>query len=213
MIRSKRSKLLILLALAILFASVILFSPKAHADSELSINTVDLFNDKTVVKDVQLLLSVKNKKLEEQKQSIKEVVDKKTSLEKEVAALKEQVASLDDMFVKIDKYAPDSTGNTYAWGNCTLYAKSRRPDASNSWGNANTWYSNAQAQGWNVGAKAKKGAIATSVTGWLGHVAYVESVSLDGQWVTISEMNAPMLNHVSQRTVYYTEFRYIYELN
>ena len=71
----------------------------------------------------------------------------------------------------------------------------------------------AAASGWSVGQTPKKGAVATTTSGWAGHVAYVEGVSTDGKWVTISEMNYGYLYNMNTRTVYYTEFNYIYDLN
>ena len=162
-------------------------------------------------------LESKKQTLAEQLESIKQqtatlqakLVEKKAAAEAE----KKRLEELKKMFVYIDKYASGSAGNLYTAGNCTWYAKSRRPDLPNNLGNANTWYSNARAQGWSVGLTPKKGAVATSTAGWLGHVAYVEGVSPDGLSVYISEMNAPIFNHVSRRTAHYTEFQYIYELN
>jgi peptidoglycan DL-endopeptidase CwlO len=151
-------------------------------------------------------LENENKTVEELK---KKVEEKREAAERE----KKRLEELRNMFVHISGYAGDSAGNTYTPGNCTWYAKSRRADIPNSLGNANTWYSRAAALGWNVGLTPKKGAVATTTAGWAGHVAYVEGVSLDGIWVTISEMNYQGLYIVSSRTVHYTEFQYIYELN
>ena len=208
---------LVLTTLVVLFASVFLMGQKAEAaslfDNKETISFGQYFDRSKEVYSMQFTVNQKNEEIQTIAQEIEQITDTKEVLANDVNSLKDRVASLDDMFVHINKYAYDSAGNTYAWGNCTFYAKSQRPDASNSWGNANTWYSRAQAQGWNVGLKAKKGAIATSTAGWLGHVAYVEKVSLDGQWVTISEMNYIGLNRVSSRLAHYTEFRYIYELN
>lgn len=139
----------------------------------------------------------------------KKVEEKREAAERE----KKRLEELRNMFVRVDRYSGDSSGNTYTPGNCTWYAKSRRADIPNSLGNANTWYSRAASLGWNVGLTPKKGAVATSTAGWAGHVAYVEGVSLDGIWVTISEMNYSGLYSMNTRTVHYTEFQYIYELN
>lgn len=96
--------------------------------------------------------------------------------------------------------------NTYAWGNCTWWSYAMRKWAGspipNNWGNANTWDDNAHAQGYVVNHTPAVGAIfQTDVGGGgYGHVAYVISVNpINGDW-TISEMNAPTLNVVSQRT-------------
>ena len=99
--------------------------------------------------------------------------------------------------------------NSYAYGYCTWYVASRRY-VPNNWGNAISWYYNAQASGYSVGGAARAGAIA-----WEGknHVAYVESVNGDGT-VTVSEMNfwgnGGGWNRVSRRTVSAGYFRYIY---
>lgn len=68
-----------------------------------------------------------------------------------------------------------------------------------SWGNANTWDDNARRDGYMVNNTPAVGAIFQTDSGEYGHVAYVINVNLDGSWV-ISEMNAPTLNVVSQRT-------------
>lgn len=208
---------LALTTLAVLFTSVFLMGQKAEAaplfENKEVITFNQLFDKSEEVYSIQSTVNKKEEEVQTVTQEIETIVEVKSSLSNEVESIKSQLASLDDMFVHINRYAYDSSGNTYVWGNCTYYAKSMRPDASNSWGNANTWYSRAQAQGWNVGLKAKKGAIATTTEGYWGHVAYVQKVTLDGQWVTITEMNYAGLNVVSSRVAHYTEFRYIYELD
>ena len=101
-----------------------------------------------------------------------------------------------------------SSGNTYSPGNCTWYAKSRRPDLPNNLGNANTWYARAAAQGLSVGTEPRAGAIGATTAGDLGHVVYVESVN--GNTVTISEMNYRGLYSMNTRTVPASDFVYIY---
>lgn len=213
---SKRIKFCILATLVVLSTSVFLFSKKVYALSileEAKSFSMNVLTGKDQIKISSQIVEEKSKKLEVLELELNNIETKKDSIETTVINLKDQVAALDDMFVKIDKYAPDSAGNTYSWGYCTYYVKNRRPDMSNSWGNANTWYYRAKYQGWNVGNKAKKGAIATTTAGWAGHVAYVEKVSLDGNWVTVSEMNYGGFNRISSRTVHFSEFLYIYELN
>ena len=98
--------------------------------------------------------------------------------------------------------------NSYAYGFCTYYVAGRRPIPS-TWGNARTWYSNAQISGYSVGSAPRVGAIAWIPTGYYGHVAYVEKVS--GNNVTVSEMNwNGNWNKVTSRTVPASTFRYIY---
>jgi N-acetylmuramoyl-L-alanine amidase len=100
------------------------------------------------------------------------------------------------------------TGGGYIRGYCTYYVASRRRIPSN-WGNANSWYYNAQASGFSVGSTPVAGAVAWTGAGYYGHVAYVESVS--GSMVTVSEMNYNgNWNRVTSRTVPASSFRYIY---
>jgi surface antigen len=97
------------------------------------------------------------------------------------------------------------SGNTYAPGYCTWYAKNRRPDLPNNLGNADTWFARAAAQGYATGYAPRAGAI-----GQRGmHVVYVERVNGDGT-VTVSEMNYYGLYVVSSRTVPASYFVYIY---
>lgn len=95
-------------------------------------------------------------------------------------------------------------GNTYEWGNCTYWAYAMRVWAGNPvgqyWGNANTWDDSARNENYVVDHTPAVGAVFQTDDGTWGHVAYVIKVdSGTGEW-TISEMNAPNLNVVSQRT-------------
>lgn len=95
-------------------------------------------------------------------------------------------------------------GDTYAWGNCTYWVFAMRFWAHDpipaSWGNANTWDDRARADGYAVNHTPTTGAVFQTDEGEWGHVAYVIKVDdKTGDW-TISEMNAPHLNVVSQRT-------------
>ena len=97
-------------------------------------------------------------------------------------------------------------GNSYYWGQCTWYVASRR-SIPNNWGNAYSWYYNAQRSGFGTGSAPRVGAV-----GWerSNHVVYVESVNGDGT-VTISEMNwggRPGVLHY--RTEPASRFLYIY---
>jgi surface antigen len=98
-----------------------------------------------------------------------------------------------------------SSGNTYTAGNCTWYAKSRRPDLPNNLGNAETWVSRAAAQGLATGSTPQAGAIGQRGN----HVVYVDSVNGDGT-VNITEMNRVALYQVTSRTVPASYFMYIY---
>lgn len=102
-------------------------------------------------------------------------------------------------------YTASSAGNTYAYGWCTWYVKSRKPNIPNSWGNAYAWLGSAQASGYATGSAPAPGAIGVSGN----HVVYVESVS--GGNVTISEMAyAGGVGVQHFRTVPASSFYYIY---
>lgn len=97
-------------------------------------------------------------------------------------------------------------GNSYVWGQCTWYVASKR-SVPNNWGNAISWYYNAQRSGFATGSAPRAGAI-----GWerSNHVVYVESVNDNGT-VNISEMNwggRPGVVHY--RTEPASRFLYIY---
>lgn len=95
-------------------------------------------------------------------------------------------------------------GNTYAWGNCTWWSYAMRSWAGSpiptSWGNANTWDDNARRDGYVVNNMPAVGAIFQTDSGEYGHVAYVIKINPENEEWTISEMNAPTINVVSQRT-------------
>lgn len=226
--RSKRLLNLPLTALSVLFASVILFGgtasaqplPLSEAEKIIQQQSQEVEQKATFLlntsQEIQTLEQKKLSLLTQLEQETKAIEELRQKVEqKRIAAEKERkrVEELKKMFVQVRTYAPNSSGNLYAPGNCTWYAKSMRPDLPNNLGNANTWYARAAAQGWNVGSTPKKGAVATTTAGGLGHVAYVIGVSLDGQQVTIREMNYRGLYSMNTRTVHYTEFKYIYELN
>lgn len=230
----RRFLILFFSILVVLFASVFLFEETADAQSITPQIVSPLLENEPVLEKQARLVVQKSSELQKTTQEIQDIESKKQTLAEEIDSLKSEldgiqqkiadkkarveaerrrVESLRNMFVNVALYAGDSRGNLYTPGNCTWYAKSKRPDLPNSLGNANRWYSNAQAQGWNVGLTPKKGAVATTTAGGLGHVAYVEGVSIDGEYVTISEMNYQGLYSTNTRTVHYTTFKYIYELN
>ena len=99
--------------------------------------------------------------------------------------------------------------NGYSYGYCTWYVAAKRGVPSN-WGNASSWYYNAQRSGFGVGGAPQAGAVAWEKGIWgAGHVAYVEGAS--GGMVTVSEMNYNGgWNRVSRRTVPASQFLYIY---
>ncbi len=105
------------------------------------------------------------------------------------------------------KNAPESTivsGNLYDYHSCTWHAKSMRPDLPNNLGNADTWYANAQAQGFAVGSNPKVGA-----GGQQGyHVVFIEKIK--GGQVYLSERNYDFNGSFRYRWANASDFIYIY---
>lgn len=108
------------------------------------------------------------------------------------------------------------TGKSRAFpvGQCTWYVAQKR---FVPWsGHAKSWLANAKAYGFATGNSPQAGAIMVlSEGGWTGrlygHVAYVEAVQ--GEWVTISEMNYTGWGAKSVRTLHINDKRirgYIY---
>jgi surface antigen len=104
-------------------------------------------------------------------------------------------------------HPPGTWRNGYAYGNCTYYVAAKR-SVPRGWGHARTWKPRAEASGYKTGNVAAVGAIAWTPFGRYGHVAYVEAVN--GNQVTISEMNYVRWNRVNTRTVPAGSFQYIY---
>lgn len=101
-------------------------------------------------------------------------------------------------------------GNSYAYGYCTWYVASMRA-VPQFWGNARSWYYNAQASGYATGRTPRPGAIAQTPVGYggYGHVAIVEQVN--GNQVLISEMNGIAgWGRVGRRWANASDFSYIY---
>lgn len=88
-------------------------------------------------------------------------------------------------------------GNGYAYGYCTWWAKVRRPDVPNQWGNANAWLNSARRAGYQTGATPQVGAIVVTAESRLGHVGYVEAI--EGDEIIISDMNVVGWSKVSKR--------------
>lgn len=97
-------------------------------------------------------------------------------------------------------------GNNYAWGNCTSYVASRIA-VPGSMGNAANWLNALLASGWR-GGEARRGAIAHTYAGPMGHVAVVEAVQ--GDMVLVSEMNYNGLGLVDFRWTPISDWNYIY---
>lgn len=97
----------------------------------------------------------------------------------------------------------DTTGNSYAAGNCTWYVKNQLPEVANSFGNAKDWWTNATKCGWSQQQTPVQNAIAVwdgsvDPPDGYGHVAVVVAVNSDNSFV-VSEMNWKGLGVVDQR--------------
>lgn len=216
---------------ALFFTALVVISSSVFFNGTVYADGID---NTPIIQQQQQVVAQKQSALDDQKDQITQLLQKKDVLSQQladaqahIADLNQQIAdkktaadaaqarlkALQDMFVHVNHYASDSSGNMYAFGNCTWYVKNRRADISNSWGNANTWYYNAQIQGWSVGSTPKKGAVGTTTRGSLGHVVFVEGVSADGSTVTISEMNVLGFDIMDTTTAPASDFQYIYELN
>lgn len=104
-------------------------------------------------------------------------------------------------------------GNGYSLGYCTWHAANRRIQIGRplprNLGNAVTWYALAQQAGIAVGSQPQAGAVLwhrdRSAGGGLGHVAFVEKVNEDGS-ILVSDMNYPIWNRITTRTIQPSEF-------
>lgn len=97
------------------------------------------------------------------------------------------------------------SGNLYQAGQCTHYAKQRRPDLPNNLGNARTWVSRAAAQGILTGSEPRAGAIGQKGN----HVVYVEQIHGDGT-MTITDQNYRRAFEITTRTVSTSGWMFIY---
>jgi surface antigen len=98
--------------------------------------------------------------------------------------------------------------NDMDYGYCTWHVKNLRPDLPRGLGNANTWYSRAQAFGLAVGSTPRVGAVATTTRGSLGHVSLVTQI--EGDRILVSEMNVQGRGVVSSAWYSASDYRYIY---
>ena len=81
-----------------------------------------------------------------------------------------------------------SAGNRYAYGWCTWYAWSKRPDLPSNMGNARNWANAAARAGFPVDRNPRAGDIFVTGAGAFGHVGYVTSVNGNGT-INICDMN------------------------
>ena len=122
------------------------------------------------------------------------------------APVAEEVVA-DEPVAQTPNYNTDMTavpGNSYYAGQCTWYVKNTLPWVGNFWGNAAEWANNATYAGRVVDTNPAVGTVAVMMPGVAyassyGHVAVVTGVN--GDMITISEMNAKGEFVVSSRTI------------
>ena len=122
------------------------------------------------------------------------------------APVAEEVVA-DEPVAQTPNYNTDMTavpGNSYYAGQCTWYVKNQLPWVGNFWGNAAEWANNATYAGRVVDTNPAVGTVAVMMPGVAyassyGHVAVVTGVN--GDMITISEMNAKGEFVVSSRTI------------
>lgn len=110
---------------------------------------------------------------------------------------------------------PTATGNSYPIGQCTWGVKSLAPWASNWWGNAKDWATNAAYSGFRIGTTPQVGAIAVWNGGQYGHVAYVTAVA-NNRAIQVLESNYKRQKQINNYrgwfdpTTFYGKVTYIY---
>jgi N-acetylmuramoyl-L-alanine amidase len=96
-----------------------------------------------------------------------------------------------------------STTNTYTYGFCTFWVAKRREEVGrpipNNWHDAHDWDDGARKANYLVDHTPGLYSIMQTDDGDLGHVAFVESVDLDGGW-KVTEMNVKGWDIQSGRT-------------
>ncbi|MBJ7688047.1 CHAP domain-containing protein [Weissella confusa] len=133
------------------------------------------------------------------------VVEEAAPVSEEVAVAEAPVAQ--EAQPVAPSYNADYTavpGNSYYAGQCTWYVKNQLPWVGNFWGNAAEWANNATYAGRVVDTNPAVGTVAVMMPGVAyassyGHVAVVTGVN--GDMITISEMNAKGEFVVSSRTI------------
>lgn len=137
-------------------------------------------------------------------------IEKARQTEIELAKRAEQarLAQIPKSVQKVAQTAVKTATNSYSWGQCVYWAKSKRPDLPTGLGNANTWYSRARAMGFAVGAAPRIGAVATTTRGVRGHVSIVEQIK--GNMIYVSEMNVHGVGVLSYAWYPASDYQYIY---
>ena len=125
--------------------------------------------------------------------------------EKPFYCIDKPISSISSLNSKKAIVAPaNSSGNTYSYGYCTWYVKNQLSRVNNGWHNAYQWSYYAKLDGFGV----YNSPIVNSVAVKGNHVAVVTAVN--GDQMTISEMNYKGWNIQSSRTIPITGWQFIY---
>lgn len=233
--RLRRVSGLLLTTLSVFFASVFFLGSAVSAQSLVEVRplshneTIILQQSQAVeeksttlqstIDELQILEEKKEalaKQLEAEKQKIEELkakIAEKRRIEAIQAEERARLAAYVEPEVTrapyytppTKRYAGNSAGNSYTAGQCTWHVKNMKPELPNFLGNADTWFSNARAQGWPTGYEARAGAAAQTKVGM--HVVYVLEVYGNGTML-ISEMN--FAGPYSQRNAVVNQSDYLY---
>lgn len=76
-------------------------------------------------------------------------------------------------------------------------------------GNANQWPASAEADGIPIGSEPRVGSVAVSMSGYYGHVMWVEAVYSNG-YIRVSQYNYDLAGHYSEMTISGNGLTYIY---
>lgn len=198
--------MLLILGLAALL--LVPFPASGHKDSEHS-QEIGVKIDSTIKverKSWDEIVSAQLKRREEQLLEAARLKAVEEAKKAEQARLAQIPKPAQKVAQKVSSVARIASANSYSWGQCVWYVATRR--AVPMWGNANQWLANARAAGWATGNVPRVGAIAWTGKGYAGHVAIVEAVN--GNQVTVSDMNYAGVGVVTTRLTSASEWVYIY---
>lgn len=97
--------------------------------------------------------------------------------------------------------------NDYVWGNCTFGVASWVKVPS-TMGNANQWAYSASSLGYTISSEPIVGSVGVDESGYYGHVFLVTAV--EGDTISIKEMNFQGLGITSYRTLPKHGYKFIY---
>lgn len=194
--------------LTVIITLLVLPIPKAQGESEHSLETGvainQLIEKRTPSWDSIVEAQLKRKA----EQDAQQEAERQRQIEASKKAEQARLAQIPKPAPKVAQTAVKTATNSYSWGQCVYWAKSKRPDLPTGLGNANTWYSRARAMGFAVGAAPRIGAVATTTRGVRGHVSIVEQIK--GNMIYVSEMNVHGVGVLSYAWYPASDYQYIY---